>query len=322
MQTDYRAERIIGIDLFRYLLCFPVSLIHAMPQIESKSLTFVQLIAVLISRVAVPFFFISSGYFIRIPEIFSIRILMQPLIRLLLVYFAWSLIYNSYSNIVCKCYQNFNLPMLITAGQAYHLWFLPVLGVTITAASAAIILIGWRLTSIFAAILAIAGLFFGAYQDMLDLPKVGGVRLMMAPALVMIGYWFARTNLRLSTWVTVFGILMSLILSFSEELMISTISGETIRSHHMVLMTYPLGAFTFLLALTVPQLKWIAPIARLGQISLGIYASHLIFLLILESQTFPDGPASPWAMAVSATLMATALSLLISRIKFLQKLVR
>ncbi|MDH6307587.1 surface polysaccharide O-acyltransferase-like enzyme [Dysgonomonas sp. PFB1-18] len=114
-------ERIIRLDYFRIILSLLVITLHSQPLFSEDSLTG-WFISNGIARIAVPCFFIISGYFIA-GRLDNRRELAQYLSRLLIVYIVWTAIYlPTYIGTVAP-------RSLITFSILgyYHLWFLPAL---------------------------------------------------------------------------------------------------------------------------------------------------------------------------------------------------
>jgi len=114
-------ERIVRLDYFKVVLSLLVITIHTQPLFTEESIAG-WLISNGIARIAVPCFFIISGYFI-IPKLDDIALLKKYLIHLLVVYIVWSGIYFP------VYFQEVEPRSLITFALMgyYHLWYLPAL---------------------------------------------------------------------------------------------------------------------------------------------------------------------------------------------------
>lgn len=114
-------ERNLRIDYFRIVLSLLVITPHAQPLFSEDSLAG-WLISNGISRIAVPCFFIISGYFLHL-KIDDNHAIKKYLSHILLVYTVWSVVYFP------TYYQTIELRSLITFALMgyYHLWFLPAL---------------------------------------------------------------------------------------------------------------------------------------------------------------------------------------------------
>ena len=114
-------ERNLRIDYFRLILCLLVIPIHTQPLFAEDSLVG-WLISNGISRIAVPCFFIISGYF-AYTKFDNIKSERKHLLHLFVVYIVWSLIYlpTYYGDVEPHSFITF-----VLFGY-YHLWFLPAL---------------------------------------------------------------------------------------------------------------------------------------------------------------------------------------------------
>ncbi len=144
----------------------------------------------------------------------------------------------------------------------------------------------------------------------------------MAPVLVMIGYWIARTSIRFSVVQALAALAVTYALVVTEEALIARLSGSSFTSHNFVLSTFPMGASIFLLALSLAKSQNLVALARLGAVSLGVYASHLAFLRLLQPYFEQGTFLGACLYALAATLSATILSLLLSRSTLTQHLAR
>lgn len=114
-------ERNLRLDYFRLLLSILVITIHIQPLLSTNSLIG-WLISNGIARIAVPCFFIISGYYINL-RIDNKEAIKKYLLHILFVYCVWTIIY------LPIYYQTTDLRLLITIILTgyYHLWFLPAL---------------------------------------------------------------------------------------------------------------------------------------------------------------------------------------------------
>lgn len=114
-------ERNLNIDIFRLFLSLLIITPHIQPLFEEDSLMG-WLISNGIARIAVPCFFLISGYFMH--QKFSDKVLLRKyLLHLLIIYIVWSLIYlpTYYNTVEPRSLITFTLM------GYYHLWFLPAL---------------------------------------------------------------------------------------------------------------------------------------------------------------------------------------------------
>ncbi|MFD2615047.1 serine racemase VanT catalytic subunit [Paenibacillus gansuensis] len=127
-------ERYGGIDLFKFFAAILVITIHTGPLLSYNSRADF-LLTSLAARIAVPFFFMASGYFffhkIKNEQGNQTKLLRQFLQRTGILYAICILIYlpvNAYAGHLTGAW---NLPILIKSllfgGTFYHLWYLPAL---------------------------------------------------------------------------------------------------------------------------------------------------------------------------------------------------
>lgn len=113
------------IDRIKYYVSFLVLVIHFRPLSDFNSIIDFSS-AQIVSRIAVPFFFISSGYFIGVNGLNKENII-KALKKNLRIYLVWSVIYLPISFMFyMPIYTNF-LVNITVLGVYYHLWFIPAL---------------------------------------------------------------------------------------------------------------------------------------------------------------------------------------------------
>lgn len=121
-----------AVDYMKIIMALLVVAIHTLAPASLSLFILTQGVA----RVAVPFFFISSGYFFATKA--EQKEFTKTLSRLLILYIAWSLIYSPY--IVKSIYQSSDSIPEVVYNSAYllfkgwrHLWFMPalILGITV-----------------------------------------------------------------------------------------------------------------------------------------------------------------------------------------------
>jgi surface polysaccharide O-acyltransferase-like enzyme len=293
--------RLTGVDAARWLLCFPVAFLHSMPRPDSGAPPTVAVLIAIACRGAVPFFFVASGYFA------SSRHSLAPFKRLAPVYVAWLLIYSI---------ADYNLWQLLrpgtwaTGGTALHLWFLPALIVAVTAIPASVDHWGAKITGALCILAAGCGVSFDAYRLVIDMPVIGGTRLMTAPLLVYCGIMIRRIGLSVPPISALLVFAFACALAFGEEALIARLAHAPIVSHAAVAATFLMGPALFLCAKGIGQApSWMS---RLGAISLGVYAAHLLFVWLLLPAFGNGGVIQQIAIGIAAVLAATFTSMLLS----------
>ncbi|MFQ9922966.1 MAG: acyltransferase [Beduini sp.] len=133
MQTETAMNNYKMLDLMKYVAAIMVICIHCNVLFNQPYLNF--FIKQIMCRIAVPFFFISSAYFIRKGSDGKPRYVSDYLKRLMKSYWAWSLVFIPigldwiHQNLSISSYL---LPFaliygLIHIGTYYHLWYIPAL---------------------------------------------------------------------------------------------------------------------------------------------------------------------------------------------------
>lgn len=123
-----------SVDIFRLIAALLVVSIHAL--LIAKHSDTVTFFSVILTRPAVPFFFVVSGYFLskKLLAANNIQTLFNYLKKIIIVYLAWSCIYFPY-DMVELFYLRKNmaaatlvyLKNFFLSGGHFHLWFFPAL---------------------------------------------------------------------------------------------------------------------------------------------------------------------------------------------------
>ena len=125
------AERNRSIDIFRYICAIMVVAIHTSPfsDIDDR---LGYLFTEIIPRIAVPFFFVVSGYFYTKGLGAKKKIFLPYIKRLLKTYTLWSLVYfaidfvqwghQNIKGFIVNCIYSF-----FVIGSHYHFWFFPAM---------------------------------------------------------------------------------------------------------------------------------------------------------------------------------------------------
>ncbi len=113
------------IDRIKYFVSFLVLIIHFRPFSDyNPSLDFSS--AQIVSRIAVPFFFISAGYFIAVNGL-ERAVVLNSIKKNFKLYMVWTVIYLPISIMFyMPTYNNIYLNLTVL-GVYYHLWFIPAL---------------------------------------------------------------------------------------------------------------------------------------------------------------------------------------------------
>jgi surface polysaccharide O-acyltransferase-like enzyme len=269
-------NRLPGVDLFRILGILAVISIHAMSYHFSDGIPrhfdLVEIIVV-VARFAIPYFFVTSGFFWG-KKLVGGADLMQTSLgfakRILLIFFIWSLIYllpydffeiskqglaGSFqtSTQIAKLMVN-HPARVVLGGTATHLWFLPSLLICVAICACFLIMrqvVGLMVSSI---LLYIVGVLSSAY---LGTPLGFHLRLdttrgpCLGLALFASGYILSTMKPNHSwLWKGWLTLIVGLVLHFSELLFLRYKFG-IISLPEYVFGTYFMGVGSFLIALSI-----------------------------------------------------------------------
>ena len=228
-----------SIDIARYVSALLVVCIHTFPFLEISE-TFNTYFIHTVCRLAVPFFFTTSGFFFfrnydSENEDLNETRLKKALIRLFRIYLIWTIIYLPYT-IFDYTHTGFHIKYLFTYvrdfflnGSYYHLWFLPALmladvivyclykkkGLNFTLLITFILYFVGYLINVYTPIWeSIPGVsfFFGFFTKTLSTARNG---IFFGPMFIAIGLLLSRTR-RLPKKVSLIGFLISFVLFFAE----------------------------------------------------------------------------------------------------------
>ncbi|TAA46754.1 acyltransferase [Corallincola spongiicola] len=301
-------NRIESVDIFRFVAIVAVITIHTSPfrsdaTVGNEAYNYIDFILNQISRFAVPFFFIISGYFWGA----KIRNGSDPVLttrnmakRILLIYLAWCFIYILPVNI-SSIYEHGILgplklsywkirdltqdPMtLLVQGTKIHLWFL--FGMLCALALSAFLIINKNTKILF--VLALSMYFFGvlarSYSNTpigidIDFNTRNGPFFSTLPFVT--GYFLSGINAR-HRWAFygLFLFILGSMLHFFEAYFLWK-SYNTPPTQDYMFGTFFMGLGVAVSALSNhPGLKS-KTFSDIGKMTLGIYAVHFIFIDLL-----------------------------------------
>jgi len=258
-----------------------------------------------LAKFAVPFFFIISGYFwgVKVRQGLLFKSTIKMLRRLLMLFFAWSLIYllpyNLYSyykygilGTLKIMYRNLayiiSNPVTFTlAGSAPHLWFLMALVFAIVITSFFVYQGRIKSLIIIALFLYLFGLLSNAYSSTpigihVNFNTRNGP--FFSTLFFITGYLLSKYNAN-SRWLSIGLSLWSFgcLAHFSEIYFLWKFFNTTPASIvAYVVGTYFMGLGASLVALSNHRLIKSIPLNEIGKSTLGLYACHLIFVVLLQ----------------------------------------
>jgi len=290
-----------SIDIARYVLALLVVCIHTFPFLEISE-TFNTYFIHTVCRLAVPFFFTTSGFFFfrnydSENEDLNETRLKKALIRLFRIYLIWTIIYLPYT-IFDYTHTGFHIKYLFTYvrdfflnGSYYHLWFLPALmladiivyclyknkGLNFTLLITLILYFVGYLINVYTPIWeSIPGVsfFFGFFTKTLSTARNG---IFFGPMFIAIGLLLSRTR-RLPKKVSLIGFLISFVLFFAEVSLYRHFGIlRDLTSMYICLIPAIYFLVNYLLKINIPYRKMFT---ILRHDSLMIYTSHILFAKI------------------------------------------
>lgn len=295
-----------GIDLLKFIMALFIVVLHTHPFVDvNDTLNF--LTADIIGRLAVPFFFAATGFLLekRIGQQKEKKEIIGPYIRKLLVlYCIWTVIYLPiliYDKIIVSdtslTYDLFAIVRdFVFVGSYSHLWYLPAVavGLIIVYVLRKYACEGGCAVILF--ILFCMGLLTQSYFGLLlKIIPVNGLlwKLMKLVKMVMVtcrngiffgsiflymGMWIARCNIKTKTYLTVLGLVASIVLFSMEASCLQKLG--SVREEDMYFMLLPAVFFLILSALFL-TIK--ADTVFIRKMSMNIYFVHMIFKFIYRA---------------------------------------
>ena len=290
-----------SIDIARYVSALLVVCIHTFPFLEISE-TFNTYWIHTVCRLAVPFFFTTSGFFffrnydVNNEKVNSER-LKKALFRLLRIYLIWTVIYLPYT-IFDYTHNGFHITYLFTYvrdfllnGSYYHLWFLPALmlaniivyylykkkGLNFTLVVTFVLYFIGYLINVYTPVwesLPWISFFFGFFTKALSTARNG---LFFGPMFIAIGLLLARTR-RLPKKVSLAGFLISFVLLCIEVILYNHFHIlRDLTSMYICLIPAIYFLVNYLLKVNIPYRRMYT---ILRHDSLMIYTSHILFAKI------------------------------------------
>lgn len=333
-------SRLAGIDAGRFVAAFCVVLIHTAHSISFTLLTHPSLgpyygtfgigpgdVITQLCRWAVPFFFLSGGYFAwRADEDWRATAIRMAR-RLLPVYLAWSIIYNLASPLSWQWFYRPGLVLrwLLNGGAGDHLWFLPALFIWVVVARALKTYVSWAVLLAAAGVLYVIGVGLAAdqllflstpHQQLFTLARDGPF---FGLIFVATGMFLRQAGFTLSLRAALGLFSVGAGAQLGEAYLLNRAHILPFFKSDYLLATFPFGVGAFMLSLKLTRpAAVLESLAVLGRYALGIYAGHLFFVEYLAAATEPHDLAGRLAVAVAAMAGSTGIVVLLARIKYLK----
>ncbi|WP_053601296.1 acyltransferase [Bacillus sp. FJAT-18017] len=292
-------DRNFAIDFIKFFAIFAVVVIHTFPSDHVVG----YFILDNISRFAVPFFFMASGYFFgrKVTSINQNKSYFKKYaLKILKIYISWLVFYFIYDlvrifagcgnvrNELSSYFEGLSFLGLLYYGEAtsgYQLWFVIALVWSI-----AILYLFFKLEKtgillVTSFCLYIYGLFGQAYSVFFEFPKSTRDALFFGLFYTTAGFWFSyskplKHHQNLTKKTNFYLFLLFSILQIIEGLLLEKVLGS--RHGEFFLSTMFQTIFLFSFALHNPQLGKGLLITKIGGNALGIYAVHVFLIDMVD----------------------------------------
>lgn len=288
------AKRYATLDIFRLIAAFLIIAIHTSPFLSiNETADFI--IVHIIARVAVPFFFIVTGYFLYLSmekgNKLSVRRTLNKLIGIYLFGIILYLPLNLYGNY----FNQTNLPFqvikdLIFDGTFYHLWYLPatIIGILLVQflmrrfpmphvfiITLLLYIIGLGGDSYYGIVTQISAVqkIYDFLFKIMDYTRSG---LFFAPIYIFLGAWIAYSKHKIKTQIAAIGLIISNVLLITEGLLLRSFNVQ--RHDSMYIMLLPCMYFLSLILLQYNGNN----IKELRTLSMMIYIIHPWMIVIVR----------------------------------------
>ncbi|WP_097015698.1 serine racemase VanT catalytic subunit [Anaerocolumna aminovalerica] len=285
-------KRYATLDIFRLIAAFLIIAIHTSPFLSiNETADFI--IVHIIARVAVPFFFMVTGYFLYLSMEKGNK-LRRTLNKLIGIYIIGIFLYLPL-NLYGSYFSQENLPFQITKdlifdGTFYHLWYLPatIIGILLVQ----FLLRRFRMIHVFiiTIVLYVIGLggdsYYGivtqistvhkSYDFLFKIMDYTRSGLFFAPVYLFLGSWIAYSKHKIKTEFAVIGLIISNVLLMAEGLLLHNFNVQ--RHDSMYIMLLPSMYFLFLILLQCNGNN----IKELRTLSMVIYIIHPWMIVIVR----------------------------------------
>lgn len=300
-----------GIDIFRAVAAILVVTIHTSPLLSfSETADFI--LTRIIARTAVPFFFMTSGFFVVSRYSKSCGRFLGFAKKTAVVYAAAILLYlpiNLYNGYFSQENLMPNIARdIVFDGTLYHLWYLPAAMIGAAVACALVRKLGYRRALAAAVILYAIGLFGDSYFGLSE--RIPAIRcfyarafelfdytrngIFMAPVFFVLGGMFRDGLIRLKKIAAVCGLALSIVLMTGEALLLRRL--DLPRHDSMYICLLPCAVFLFgaLLCVRGRRVQW------LRDTSLTVYIIHPMAIVFVRMASKILGL---WAILVDNSLV-------------------
>jgi surface polysaccharide O-acyltransferase-like enzyme len=277
-----------SIDSMRYISIFGVILVHCFP-----ASGYLLIIVNEFVRFAVPFFFVTSGYFLaeKLKKGDNIWVYLKYVKRIFYLYLLWQLVYflkpgvhnilkyGLFEEYIIKAtnfLKNATIESLIFNGFSYHLWFFPSLIMTV------LLFVFFKLKNIkigliISGFLYIIGVIAGSYASTpigIRLPFHTRNFVFFSALPFFLGAYLSICNKKTNLPYSLIILFIGFIGHFTEGYFLNKYFNIYIGDFGF--STFLMGLGAFLIAKVRVGILENEKFAKLGKLSLGIYGCHLL----------------------------------------------
>ena len=328
-----RAHRNPGIEAGRAVAIAAVVVLHAVTPTPHAFGVHPSGVVDQLCRWAVPFFFVTAGYALGRRALAPGPAAAAVLARLAPVFLAWSLVYLllSAEGLGQLARPHAAYRWLATGGPGWHLWFLPSLALCLA------LLLAMRAAGLAPrTMLAIAlgtyalGLALGPYHPLLaahdaalpdgQMPILDGRGGPFPLAFVVVGYWLAASGADIPARVGPALLLAGGGLHLAEAFCLDAGGWTPFVRNDLLVGTLAFGTGAFLVLARAPAGPVVRAVGGLGRYSLGVYAFHVLVLVVLRRLLHPTGLAESLGLAAGVLAVSTTAVVALARLRVLRPL--
>lgn len=288
-----RKEGYLGIDSFRIIATFLIVAIHTSP-LTTYSVDGDFIFTRIICRIGVPFFFMTSGFFLFQKNTFDSGKIVVFLKKTFQLYFIAILIYlpiNLYNGYFSMDHLLPNMIKdLFFDGTLYHLWYLPAAMMGACIAWFLVKKLGYQKAFVLTILFYVTGLFGDSYYggieqfsflknfyssifQLMDYTRNG---IFFAPVFFILGGMIGKEKRKLSLKGNLIGFLLSMSAMLGEGLLLHTLNLQ--RHDSMYFMLLPCMYFLFSMVSSWKGSR--APLLRMS--AMVIYIIHPMMIVVVR----------------------------------------
>lgn len=295
-----------GIDAFRFLLMPFIVLSHAWFYSGPLTVDHRAYLLLLAGHCAVPFFFIASGYLLRLDPANPFATVRWACGKLLPLFGLWMILYLGGAWLMGVASPAELLPTIIQGGPTRHLWFLPALALGLSAVSLCLHYVGLRWTWVLLSALAAVGLLHATYFVWLGSPVRplhGGMAT--APFFVLLGTQLAHAPVPRVPRLFAGAVLLTYLVQLLDDMLVSGAPAFTQYALPIVTAaSIPFALAVFLFARSLHNHPLARRLARCRRYVLTIYCIHPAYLALLAGLFEERGLTTALLMAAGSFVLS------------------